>query len=556
MRLVILIVIVVVLIVLIVLILVNAAFRKRILKHSRKLPQKADIVIIGVGVAGCVLARRLWERYPNKRIVMLDRGEDRRNDPNVYRSEAALTIAYSAPYSEVIQSDFPGVGCSVASMVGGGSSHNFGIVVKGSRHFLETEWNPVFDMSNHELKRIHRRIDSRMDITPLPVKLDIASRILPAASKLFRDGAGEVLHGINVIQNLGPLRANNEISEWILCAMTSGKYKLEVVRDYNNGVGPCACPTPQLFVDKILGVRASVNRAYLPERSSLKVIEYAEVNVIKHCNDSYRIKLKDKRVIKAKKVIMAAGAIYTPFILKKSHIGDHLPIGENLKSHYGCTMVLAVKGMKDFSSGPLAFVSTNNDHVRNWQIITSGSTLTNLAFLNAQGIDTQSLIFDGYKFITFLAWDLRPKTNGSIGINCANKNQPTIALNLFESSCDKISIVNALRFLGDIFKRMKCSHKQEKCKEEKVKLLFPVKGVFKRDDFDELLANAKTGISLTDHYCGTCKYGTVLESDFSVKGHPNLHVVDASTFPSIIDGNTEYGTLTVAELAATRITCK
>jgi hypothetical protein len=430
-----------------------------------------------------------------------------------------------------------------------------------------------------ELQEIRHRIDYRVDITPLPTHLDISTRILPTIGRLFADGPREILQGINVIQNLGPLGADHEITDWILCAMTSGKYKLEVVKDYNDGISACVCSTSQLFIDRTLGIRASINRAYLPYHcKSLRVVEYAEVNKITSCNENnnkennnkrdnkdkkderYVIKLKDKRKIRAKKVIMAAGAIYTPFILKKSGIGKHLPIGSNLKSHYGCTMILAVKGTKDFSSGPLAFVSTDNNNVRNWQIITSGSTLTNLEFLGAQGIDTQSLIFDGYKFITFLAWDLRPQTNGSIDINPTNCHQPTISLKLFESTCDQKSIVNALKFLGDIFFRMKKSHKSDNktynksCdRQEPIKLLFPTEDVFKRNDFDELLVNAKTGVSLTDHYSATCKYDEVLEHDFSIKGYPNIHVVDASTFPHIIDGNTEYGTLMVAELAASRI---
>ena len=131
---------------------------------------------------------------------------------------------------------------------------------------------------------------------------------------------------------------------------------------------------------------------------------------------------------------------------------------------------------------------------------------------------------------------------------------------------DQISIVNALRYLGEVFQSLRCSfgseersgssHSQSKDKEEKVKVLFPPEEVFDRDDFAELLATAKTGISLTDHYNGTCKYGEVLDHDFSIKGHPNIHVVDASAFPSIIDGNTKYGTLTIAELAASRIECQ
>jgi choline dehydrogenase-like flavoprotein len=88
---------------------------------------------------------------------------------------------------------------------------------------------------------------------------------------------------------------------------------------------------------------------------------------------------------------------------------------------------------------------------------------------------------------------------------------------------------------------------------EKVKLLFPQRDVFLRNDPAELLATAKVGISVTDHYAGTCAYGKVLNPDFSLKDQKDIHVVDASAVPMIADGNMEYPTLLLAELAATRI---
>ena len=179
---------VVIVILLLIIVLIVIACRKRKLSHRKSLPREADIVIVGGGVAGCVLARRLWEKHPNKRIVILDRGEDRRDDPNVYRIEAALTIAYSPPYSEVIPSDFPGVICSVPNLYGGGSSHNFSLTVKGSDHLLHTQWCRELEMSKKELKEIHRKIDARVDITPLPVTLNIGSRIFrPSASSSQRE---------------------------------------------------------------------------------------------------------------------------------------------------------------------------------------------------------------------------------------------------------------------------------------------------------------------------------------------------------------------------------
>ena len=87
---------------------------------------------------------------------------------------------------------------------------------------------------------------------------------------------------------------------------------------------------------RFLGIRASINRAYLPTESSLKIVENAEVERISLCekgiehrerysvHEKYHIHLEDRK-IKTKKVIMAAGAIYTPFILQKSKISPDFP---------------------------------------------------------------------------------------------------------------------------------------------------------------------------------------------------------------------------------------
>jgi choline dehydrogenase-like flavoprotein len=525
------------------------------LSHNFDLPKEADVVIIGGGVAACVVAKRLHDRYPKKSIVILERGRDYRNDRNVYRSEAALSIAYSEPYSEVLIPEDAGVICSVAKMSGGGSSHNFGLVVKASKAFYETQWLHQLNILSEEFADIHQEIDKLMDITPLPVKIDIISRILPSVGRVLEKGVQEIKQGIDVIQNIGPLRANNNISVWIHDALIKTKQGLMLVDDYNSGIGACVCDTPQLFVDKVLGMRASVNRAYLPSTRSkkLNLIELADVSHI----ERKTVILKDGRTILARqKIIMAAGAIRTPSILLRSGFVNP-DIGQNLTEHYGCTMVLAVRyndnsSNGDFSSGPLAFVSNSVSQIdRNWQIVTSGSTLTNFTFLESQGIDVNSYKAKGYNFITFLGWNVTPKARGTITLSSDPQQDINIDMGLFSSTDDNNSIVALLQYFGQIYNKMKETGTKHDARD--LIALFPSETVFANNDYTELLNNAKTGVSLTDHYCSTCRYEDVINSDFSLKENENIHVVDASTFPSISDGNTEYPTLLISEIASRRI---
>jgi len=559
-----------------------------ILRHRHDLPKVADIVIVGSGPGGCVMARRLHDKYPHLSIVLLERGKDYRNDRNVYRSEAALSVAYSEPYSEVIPCDFPGVTCSAAKMVGGGSQHNFGLVVKGSTQFMSKEWIPTFGSSEAEFKLLRDKIEARMDITPLPVSINLIARALPSLGALLSKGMEEIKQGIDVVSHIGPLRANDELSNWLSSSMShANNPQARLVEDYNaghsqsdkDGTGGVniVCHTPRLFVDKVLGIRAGVPRAYLPlnDGSNYKKVEEAEVHSITFATDSRHgynetpthpdtmvLVLKDKRVIFVRrKIILCAGTLHTPLILMRSGLGGN-QVGQNLMNHYGTTMVMAIKSRNpDFSSGPIGFISSNHD--RRWEIVTSGSTLTNLTFLSAQGIDVAKYQAEGYNFITFLGWLLKPEARGTVelrpdwyhdghtGKKTREQDVPIISLNMFETAGDQQNIVDLMRYFREVYHRL--SRQVGNPAFEKVNLLFPQPGVFERNDPVELLATAKVGISITDHYTGTCAYGKVLNSDFSLKSNKDIHVVDASAAPMISDGNMEYPTLLLAELAATRI---
>ena len=59
---------------------------------------------------------------------------------------------------------------------------------------------------------------------------------------------------------------------------------------------------------------------------------------------------------------------------------------------------------------------------------------------------------------------------------------------------------------------------------------------------------------MTDHYCSTCKLGTVVDPNtFLLRNSDNIHIIDASTLPEVSDGNTAYPVMVMAEIAAQRI---
>ena len=539
----------VIIILIIILVIIIVATVVNTLAHNNDIINEADIVIIGCGTAGCILANRLSLKYPSKRIVALERGQDRRNDRNIYNPANALIAAFTEPYSEVLETDTEGVIASIGKMTGGAASHNFGLVVTGSEEFYNNgSWemlNPDSSKPMYEsLQPTFKAINNLMHITPLPISINIAERILPFAALVMTKGAEVIRQGIDVFQNSGPLRANCFISNEILAAVTMTK-NVPIVSNYNEA-GVSISESPNIFLDNVMGVRSSVNREYLPTASfisNLTIVENAEVSSF---NEDI-VMLSDGRKIKAKeKIILSAGGIYSPFLLRKSGysviVNGEEQIGANLKNHYGCTLIMAVKDSRaaDFSSGPVAFVPEATGTNRDWQIVVSGSTLTNLDFLQDQGVDTDELQEEGFMFMTFLLWLMNPVASGFID---ASGNKPGINLKLFENNDDNESLTEGLRWLGEVSSILSGQFQE-------AEVLFPPQEVLDRDNDAELLEYVKIGVSSTDHYSVTCRVGTVLDKNFKLKGSNKIHVVDTSSFPSIPDGNTQYPVMIIAELAA------
>lgn len=54
-----------------------------------KQAQEFDIIVVGGGTAGCVVASRLLQRKPGLSILILEAGEDLSPNPNIYSPQTA-----------------------------------------------------------------------------------------------------------------------------------------------------------------------------------------------------------------------------------------------------------------------------------------------------------------------------------------------------------------------------------------------------------------------------------------------------------------------------------
>ena len=104
-----------------------------------------------------------------------------------------ITAAYDENYSSVLTPvDNSDVKISVGRMFGGSSSHNFGLTVRGSPYFYNTEWEPVLGLSYANLLPYMKMIErytgdsqnisvrgtnGKIEVSQLPVKANISERI-------------------------------------------------------------------------------------------------------------------------------------------------------------------------------------------------------------------------------------------------------------------------------------------------------------------------------------------------------------------------------------------
>jgi hypothetical protein len=276
----------------------DQGYKKNII-HTSNYYNGYDYIIIGLGTSGAVLTRRLSEQYPNKRILVLERGSDFTNDPKIYNINRALEIAYTKPFSETFPIDTGGRLCSVGNMVAGSSSHNFGLVVKGTKQYYKEEF-PY--MNDEDIVSIHRSINQQMGMTSIPSTMDywnftknmlsvayqeknrwrgfqVVQQCLDNAWRapkniLLHDGfATSMLQSISSsfhllfpdVLCLGEKDENEKEKEKRTTNQTKKKKKkaFQMVDDYNDDVVCCGSKRPQLFMDKRTFLRSSSATAYL-----------------------------------------------------------------------------------------------------------------------------------------------------------------------------------------------------------------------------------------------------------------------------------------------------
>ncbi len=523
-----------------------------------------DIVIVGAGSAGCILANKLIN-YTNYNILLIEAGP-KDNNPIIHIPLGYGMTFYNKNinwnfYSEKQKNLFNReIYYPRGKVLGGSSSINGMVYARGLKSDYDN-WSISSELSIENIFKSFNEIEQPINsdnlfLEPNKMPVNDVSDLHHPILKYFFDGCNEI--GLDFNKNL-----NYEIEDQI------GHYNITTYKGLRYS-------SSKVFLKPILNNK----RLHLMTKARVNKLDIKE-NKVQMIEVYYK-----NKIIKLRPnigVILSAGAIMTPYILMHSGIGDeknlssmnkniiinNKNVGKNFQDHLGLDYlfktyhptlnsslgnwsgrmkeiikyVFTKKGSFGLSLNQSGgYLNWNSRHnYPNLQIYFNPITYS-ITHKNKRPL-LKTDKFDGF-IIGYNS--CRPKSLGEISLSSPHINdEPVINPNFLSDEEDIHDVKCAINFS----KTLAFTNSIEKIRVDNIN-----NNLIDANE-EEMLKHFKENAVSVYHPCGTCRMNKeknkgVVSERFKVHGLDNLWIMDASVFPNITSGNINAPVMMLANLGS------
>lgn len=497
----------------------------------------ADYVVVGVGTAGAVVAKRLSDDNKTS-VIALHRGENLTEDPEIKFSKNAIFTVLAGLFGPPLYESGETVpqtnandnelSWAIAIPEGGASSVNAGAYCIGTSQ-LYSQWEAIAgpNWSPEKIFKIYKSLEDY-------------------------HGKSTTTRGTHGPIDVRQVKHPSKVSEVFTQAIMEGT-GVPFVLDYNDPATPIGASTQVQYTQKgpegvlrVSSATAFLNpKVMTPEGFGINgrrlrvVFNSFALRTIWKCDKAIGVEYfqdgQVKKVYAKKGVIVCCGLRSSPFLMY-SGVGP-----KSLLESLGICVVYnnpnVGKGLADQPGIRMVFTSNPDDTGLEPQ----NSIFAGISWLPAPGGDPTSrqLRFttaNPFPGLTLGLFDLcQPKSRGSVTINSPEPmDPPVIDLGEFTNSSDLVLFQQGFQvYIKNIALALQAI-------DPTYQLIFPDPAIL--DDLPALTDFIKDAVACNEHFQSHCRMaplsqGGVVDSSGRVYGVKNLYVADDSIAPLVMDGS-------------------